>query len=76
MISTLSQLSIVHYHTTAKDMGIKVTSAFKPCEDCALRKAKQLGISKKAVAWSNISREKLFFDINSSSILTFGGNKN
>ena len=28
-------------HATTKAMGIQVTGAFKPCEGCALRKAKQ-----------------------------------
>ena len=37
-------------HAIAKAMGMKVTSTFKSCEDCSLGKAKQLGVSKKAVA--------------------------
>ena len=34
---------------TTKVLGIQVTSPFKPCEDCALGKAKQQAVSKKAV---------------------------
>ena len=61
--------------TTAKDMGIKLKGAFKPCEDCALGKAKQQGVSKKDVARSKILGERLFFDVSSPSTSTFCGKK-
>ena len=59
--------------STAKNFNIQVTGAFKPCEDCALGKAKQRAVSKKAVSWSQILGERLFFDISFPSTLTFGG---
>ena len=40
-----------------------------------LGKTKHLWVSKKAVAWSKILGEKLFFDISSHLTLTFGGKK-
>ena len=46
---------------TAKALGIQVTSTFMPCEDCALGKAKQQAMSKKAVACSKTLGERLFF---------------
>ena len=58
---------------TTKTLGIEVTDMFKPCEDCALGKAEQQLVSKKAVPWSQILGEWLFFDIHSPSTLTFGG---
>ena len=39
---------------TTKALGIQVTSMFKPCENCALGKAKQWAVSKKAEPCSNI----------------------
>ena len=60
-------------HANAKALGIQVTSTFKPCEDCALGKAKQCTVSKKAVPHSKILGERLFFDINSTSVPTYGG---
>ena len=59
--------------STAKGIGIQVTGTFKPCKDCALGKAKQQAVSKKAVPHSQILGEKFFFDISSPSTLTFGG---
>ena len=60
-------------HITAKALGIQVTGMFEPCEDCALGKAKQWSVSKKAVPWLQILGERLFFDISSPSTPTFGG---
>ena len=37
-------------HTTAKVIGIQVTTIFQSCEDCTLDKAKQGAVHKKAVA--------------------------
>ena len=59
-------------HSTAKAICIQVTGTFKPCEDCAMGKAKQHAVSKKAVPWSQILGERLFFDIRSPSTPTFG----
>ena len=59
-------------HTTAKAMGIQVTGIFKPYEDYAMGKAKQQGISKKAVAQSKILGKRLFIDVSSPSTPSFG----
>ena len=61
--------------STAKATGIQVTGMFKPCEDCALGKAKQCAVSKMAVPHSHILGERLFFDISSPSTPTFGGKR-
>ena len=58
--------------STEKNFKIQVTGTFKPCEDCALGKAKQQAISKKAVPCSQILGERLFFNISSPSTPTFG----
>ena len=58
--------------STAKGLGIQVTSTFKPFKDCALGKAKQCAVSKKAVPCLQILGERLFFNISSPSTLTFG----
>ena len=46
---------------------------YKQCEDCALGKAKQRAVGKKAVPRSQVSGERLFFDISSPTTPTFGG---
>ena len=61
--------------STTKSFGIKAPSTFKPCEDCALGKAKQRVVSKKAVPCSQILGERLFFDISSPTTPTFGGKR-
>ena len=62
-------------HATTKIMCIQVIVTFKPCEDCALGKAKQQAVSKNVVPWSKTLGESLFFNISSSSTPTFGGKK-
>ena len=62
-------------HATIKAMNIQVTGTFKPCEVCALGKAKQQWESKNAVVWSTILGWRLFFDISSPSTPTFGHKK-
>ena len=59
--------------STAKNFNIHVTGIFKTCEDCALGKAKQRAMSKKAVPHLQILGERLFFDISSPSTPIFGG---
>ena len=53
-----------------KAMGLNFKATFKPCEDCALEKAKKSDVSQKAVECSNILGERLFFDISLSSTPT------
>ena len=60
-------------HFTTKALGIHITSKFKPCEDCALGKAKQCTISKTVVTCLTVLGERLFFDIISPSTHTFVG---
>ena len=56
-----------------KSLGIQVTGTIKPCEGCALSKARHWVVSKKAVPHSKILSEKLVFDISSPTTPTFGG---
>ena len=58
---------------TAKALSIQVIGTLKQCEYCALDKAKEQAVSKKAVPHSKILGERLFFDISFSSTPTFGG---
>ena len=58
-------------HDTAKALGIQVIVIFKPCKDCALGKAKQYTVSKKAVTHSKILRERHFFHISYPLTPTF-----
>ena len=62
-------------HATTKDMGIKLTGTFKPCEDCTLGKVKQKDVSNKTGAWSKSLGERLFFDISFPLPPGFGGKK-
>ena len=57
----------------SRTMGLNLTGTFKLCGDCALEKDKKSGAGKKAVEYSKILRERLFFDISSPSTPTFGG---
>ena len=68
----LGNLSKSITHATANYIGVQVTSTFMLCKDYTLGKAKQQGVSKKAIALSKILGEKLFFDISSPSTPTFG----
>ena len=52
-------------------LGIQINGTFKPCDDCALGKAKQWAVSKKAVPCSKILGERLFFDISYPYTPTF-----
>ena len=51
---------------TGRAMGLHLSGMFKPCEDCALGRAKKGCMSKKAVEHSKILLEKQFVEINSS----------
>ena len=62
--------SVTITHAVAQAYGIQVTGTFKPCEDCALCKAKQCAASKKAVP---CSKHWFFFYVSSPSTPTFGG---
>ena len=46
--------------STTNGLGIQVTGMFKPCKDCALVKAKQCAVSKKAVLHLQILGERFF----------------
>ena len=61
-------------HATTMLMGIVLTGICRPCENCALGKAKCY-IGKKAVVHSTILGQKLFFDMSSPLTPTFGGKK-
>ncbi len=52
-------------HATAHAEGILLKGNFNPCEDCALGKARQVKMSKKAVPKSTNKEERLFIDISS-----------
>ncbi len=58
---------------TAYVEGILLKGNFNPCEDCALGKAIQANVSKKAVTRSTNTRDWLFIDISSLSIKNRGG---
>ena len=48
-------------HRTAKAESIVLTGKFNNYEDCALGKARQMNVSKKAVARSSEIAERLFW---------------
>ena len=54
-------------------MGVYINGMFMPCEDCALGEVKKTRVSKKAVSYSKVLGEMLFFDISSLLSPTFGG---
>ncbi len=58
---------------TAHAEGILLKGNFSPCEDCALGKARQANVSKKAVPRSTNKGERLFIDISSPSTKSMGG---
>ncbi len=53
--------------------GVSLKGNFNPCEDCALGKARQNNVSKKAVPRSTNKGERLFIDISSPSTKSMGG---
>ena len=57
---------------TTKALSIQVIGTLKPCKNCALGKAKQCTVRKKAVPCSKILGGRLFFDIISPSTPIFG----
>ena len=58
-----------------KAMGHMLTGTFKTCEDCALGKIKKAAVTKRAVAWSTVKRERLFINIRSTSTASLGGKR-
>ncbi len=56
--------------------GILLKGNFHPCEDCALGKARQANMSKKAVPRSTNKGKWLFIDVSSSSTKSMGGKQN
>ncbi len=60
-------------HATAQAEGILLKGNFSPCEDCALGKARQTNVSKKAVPGSTNKGEQLFIDTSSPSTKSMGG---
>ena len=61
--------------STAKYYNWNITGAMKPCEACAIGKAKQAPVSKQLNEKSNIPGEKWFIDITSIAHESFGGTK-
>ena len=53
--------------------GLQVTGTFAPCKDCAVAKAKQKKIGKKASKKSQKPGERLCIDISSPTAASFGG---
>ena len=60
-------------HETAHAEGVLLKGKFKPCEDCALGKARQANVSKRFVPRSSNRGEQLFLDISSPSTRSMGG---
>ena len=50
-----------------KAIGLQLTSMLKTCEDCALDKAKEAGVSKMAVSSLTVKGKKNIVNINSPS---------
>ena len=66
----LGHMSSAHTKATAKELGWKVTGIVKPCESCAVAKAKQKNVPKTSaheVATSN--GQRVFLDISSIRIM-------
>ena len=61
--------------TTLKYYDWKVTGNFKPCEDCAIDKAKQSSVNKLLSDKSKIPGEQKFIDTTSVRNKSFGGTK-
>jgi len=58
---------------TAKAFGVRLVGQFKPCEDCALGKAKAKKISKVQVKRASKPGSRLCIDISSPSTKSIGG---
>ena len=60
---------------TAEFYGIEATGELKPCESCALAKAKQKNVPKSTKTESQVPGERLFIDISSIKHTSYGGKK-
>jgi transposase InsO family protein len=60
---------------TAKVFGVKLVGQMKPCEDCALSKAKAKKISKVPVKRASKPGGRLCIDISSPSTKSIGGKR-
>ena len=60
---------------TAKYYGWELFGKFEKCENCAISKAKQKGVSKESTMKSAVPGERLCFDISSSKKLSFSKSK-
>ena len=58
---------------TAKAFGVRLVGQMKPCEDCALSKAKAKKISKVPVKQAGKPGGRLCIDISSPSTKSIGG---
>ncbi len=58
---------------TAHAERILLKGNFSHCEDCALEKARQANVNKKAVPRSTNKGKRLFIDISSPSTKSMGG---
>ena len=71
----LSHASEVAIRNTATMFGWILKNTLKPCEDCAIAKAKQKNIKGNVTKGSNIKGERFSIDISSIQERSFGGAK-
>jgi hypothetical protein len=60
---------------TGKNLGYEVIKTFDACETCFIGKAKQKNINKQWKGGSSVPGERLYVDIRSIQVVSFGGAK-
>jgi hypothetical protein len=60
-------------YLTARHYGVKLKGQLNPCFDCAVSKIRQKNVPKVTTQKSIIPDERLFLDISSTQVRSFGG---
>ena len=60
---------------TAKTYGWTVSGKFEACADCQLSNVQQKGVQKATQESSTVPGERIFMDITSVKVTSYGGNR-
>ena len=71
----LGHPNMVITKTTAVARNINLTGTVQPCGDCMIGKARQKNVPKATVPRSTVPGERLFIDISSPRVKSYGGSR-
>ena len=60
---------------TGNAKSLQLIGTFKPCNACALGRAKMARVSKMAITYSTVKGQRSFIDISSTATVSMGGKK-